>query len=85
MHGFGLETLLLKSRCYHDYCEPRVGNMPTAGSPRLYPFPCHATPRRGAQASTSELYGKIQEERQSETTPFYPRSPYACAKLMAYW
>ena len=37
------------------------------------------------QASTSELYGKIQEPRQSETTPFYPRSPYACAKLMAYW
>jgi len=37
------------------------------------------------QASTSELYGKIQEPQQSETTPFYPRSPYACAKLMAYW
>ncbi len=37
------------------------------------------------QASTSELYGKIQAPRQSETTPFYPRSPYACAKLMAYW
>ena len=37
------------------------------------------------RASTSELYGKIQEPRQSETTPFYPRSPYACAKLMAYW
>jgi GDP-D-mannose dehydratase len=37
------------------------------------------------QASTSELYGKIQEPRQSETTPFYPRSPYACAKLMGYW
>ncbi|EKX51239.1 hypothetical protein GUITHDRAFT_85143 [Guillardia theta CCMP2712] len=37
------------------------------------------------QASTSELYGKIQEPKQSETTPFYPRSPYACAKLMAYW
>jgi len=37
------------------------------------------------QASTSELYGKIQEPRQSERTPFYPRSPYACAKLMGYW
>jgi GDPmannose 4,6-dehydratase len=37
------------------------------------------------QASTSELYGKIQETPQSETTPFYPRSPYACAKLYAYW
>lgn len=37
------------------------------------------------QASTSELYGKVQEVPQSETTPFYPRSPYACAKLYAYW
>lgn len=37
------------------------------------------------QASTSELYGKIQERFQSETTPFYPRSPYAVAKLFAYW
>ncbi|KAK5642805.1 hypothetical protein RI129_008972 [Pyrocoelia pectoralis] len=37
------------------------------------------------QASTSELYGKIQENPQTETTPFYPRSPYACAKLYAYW
>lgn len=37
------------------------------------------------QASTSELFGKIQEPRQSETTPFYPRSPYAAAKLYAYW
>lgn len=37
------------------------------------------------QASTSELYGKIQEMPQRETTPFYPRSPYAAAKLYAYW
>jgi len=37
------------------------------------------------QASTSELYGKIQEPRQSETTPFYPRSPYAAAKIYGYW
>jgi GDPmannose 4,6-dehydratase len=37
------------------------------------------------QASTSELYGKAQEVPQSETTPFYPRSPYAVAKLYAYW
>jgi GDPmannose 4,6-dehydratase len=37
------------------------------------------------QASTSELYGKIQETPQSETTPFHPRSPYAAAKLYAYW
>ncbi len=37
------------------------------------------------QASTSELFGLVQEIPQSETTPFYPRSPYAVAKLMAYW
>lgn len=37
------------------------------------------------QASTSELYGKAQQIPQSETTPFYPRSPYAVAKLYAYW
>jgi len=37
------------------------------------------------QASTSELYGKAQETPQTETTPFYPRSPYAVAKLYAYW
>ena len=37
------------------------------------------------QASSSEMYGKIQEERQSETTPFYPRSPYAVAKLYGHW
>jgi GDPmannose 4,6-dehydratase len=37
------------------------------------------------QASTSELYGKVQEVPQSETTPFYPRSPYAAAKIYSYW
>jgi len=37
------------------------------------------------QASTSELYGLVQEVPQTERTPFYPRSPYACAKLYAYW
>lgn len=37
------------------------------------------------QASTSELYGMVQEVPQTETTPFYPRSPYAAAKLYAYW
>ena len=37
------------------------------------------------QASTSELYGKVQKVPQSETTPFYPRSPYAVAKLYAFW
>ena len=37
------------------------------------------------QASTSEMYGKIQEVPQTETTPFYPRSPYGVAKLYAHW
>jgi len=37
------------------------------------------------QASTSELYGLVQEIPQKETTPFYPRSPYGVAKLYAYW
>lgn len=37
------------------------------------------------QASTSEMYGLVQEIPQKETTPFYPRSPYACAKLYAHW
>ena len=37
------------------------------------------------QASTSELYGKVQEVPQTETTPFYPRSPYGVAKLYGFW
>jgi GDPmannose 4,6-dehydratase len=37
------------------------------------------------QASTSELYGGVYKEPQNETTPFHPRSPYATAKLYAYW
>lgn len=37
------------------------------------------------QASSSEMFGKVQEIPQKETTPFYPRSPYACAKVYAYW
>jgi len=37
------------------------------------------------QASSSEMYGKVQEIPQTEKTPFYPRSPYACAKVYAYW
>ncbi len=43
------------------------------------------TATRFYQASTSELYGKVQETPQTERTPFYPRSPYAAAKLYAYW
>jgi GDPmannose 4,6-dehydratase len=44
-----------------------------------------ATETRFYQASTSELYGKVQEIPQRESTPFYPRSPYAVAKLYGYW
>jgi len=43
------------------------------------------TKTRFYQASTSELFGEVQETPQTETTPFYPRSPYAVAKLYAYW
>jgi GDPmannose 4,6-dehydratase len=43
------------------------------------------TQARFYQASTSELYGKVMETPQSETTPFYPRSPYGVAKLYAFW
>ena len=42
-------------------------------------------PAKFYQASSSEMFGKIQEVPQRETTPFYPRSPYACAKVYAYW
>src|SRR5881296_1601852 len=45
----------------------------TGLSPRFY------------QASSSEMYGKVQEVPQTETTPFYPRSPYGCAKVYGYW
>lgn len=45
----------------------------------------HCPKARFYQASTSELYGKVQAVPQNETTPFYPRSPYAVAKLYAYW
>src|SRR5207249_6174927 len=42
-------------------------------------------PTRFYQASSSEMYGKVLETPQTETTPFYPRSPYACAKVYSYW
>jgi GDPmannose 4,6-dehydratase len=42
-------------------------------------------PAKFYQASSSEMYGKVMETPQSETTPFYPRSPYACAKVYGYW
>ena len=42
-------------------------------------------PPRFYQASSSEMYGKVRETPQTETTPFHPRSPYACAKVFAFW
>ena len=45
----------------------------------------HCPEAKFYQASSSELYGKVLEVPQSETTPFYPRSPYGCAKLFSYW
>ncbi|MCL2700449.1 MAG: GDP-mannose 4,6-dehydratase [Phycisphaerae bacterium] len=45
---------------------------------------CHL-PTRFYQASSSEMFGKVQEVPQKETTPFYPRSPYGCAKVYSYW
>jgi len=45
----------------------------------------HCPEARYYQASSSELYGKVQQTPQTETTPFYPRSPYGVAKLFAYW
>jgi len=56
------------------------------GVVRLLEAMRHTCPEaRFYQASTSELYGKVQENPQNEMTPFYPRSPYGVAKLYAYW
>jgi GDPmannose 4,6-dehydratase len=59
-----------------------VGTLRLLEAIRLLGLECRT---RFYQASTSELYGKVQEIPQTETTPFYPRSPYAVAKLYAYW
>jgi GDPmannose 4,6-dehydratase len=59
-----------------------VGTLRLLEAIRLLGLECRT---RFYQASTSELYGKVQEIPQKETTPFYPRSPYAVAKLYAYW
>jgi len=42
-------------------------------------------PTRFYQASSSEMFGKVVETPQKETTPFHPRSPYACAKVYSFW
>ena len=57
-----------------------LGTLRILEAVRLLGLPC-----RVYQASTSELYGLVQEVPQKETTPFYPRSPYGCAKVYAYW
>lgn len=65
-----------------------TGNVDGLGTLRLLDAirTCNLTKHvRFYQASTSELYGKVQEIPQTETTPFYPRSPYAVAKQYAYW
>ena len=65
-----------------------TGDVDAIGAMRLLEA-IHLTGRAGKtrfyQASTSELFGLVQEVPQKETTPFYPRSPYAVAKLYAYW
>src|SRR3569833_461585 len=58
------------------------GTLPLLEGIRILGLEKHA---RFYQASTSELYGKVQEVPQTERTPFYPRSPYAAAKVYAYW
>ncbi len=56
------------------------------GTARLLEAIRHASPKsRFYQASSSEMYGLVQEVPQKETTPFYPRSPYGCAKVYSYW
>ena len=57
-----------------------LGTLRILEAVRLLDLPC-----RIYQASTSELYGLVQEVPQRETTPFYPRSPYGVAKLYGYW
>ena len=57
-----------------------LGTLRLLDAIRLLDHPC-----KFYQASTSELYGQVQEVPQTETTPFYPRSPYGVAKLYAYW
>lgn len=65
-----------------------TGNVDGLGTLRILEAVCilgMQTKTRIYQASTSELYGLVQETPQSETTPFYPRSPYGVAKLYGYW
>ena len=63
-----------------------TGNTTALGTTRLLEAIRHDSPNtRFYQASSSEMFGKVQEIPQKETTPFYPRSPYGAAKVYAYW
>ena len=63
-----------------------TGEITALGTIRILEAICETGLRcKFYQASSSEMYGKVQEVPQSETTPFYPRSPYAAAKVYAYW
>ena len=82
--GAYLAELLLKKGYVVHGVKRRSSSFNTARVDHLYHDP-HEANVRFYQASTSELYGLVQEKPQRETTPFYPRSPYAAAKLYAYW
>ena len=67
-------------------CPEYTSDIDAMGTLRLIEaVKAHCPEARYYQASTSELYGKVQETPQRETTPFYPRSPYGIAKLFGYW
>ena len=63
-----------------------TGDITAVGTTRILEAIRKAAPKaRFYQASSSEMYGLVQETPQRETTPFYPRSPYGCAKVYSYW
>jgi GDPmannose 4,6-dehydratase len=67
-------------------CPEYTADVDALGTLRLIEaVKAHCPDAKFYQASSSELYGKVLETPQSETTPFYPRSPYGCAKLFSYW
>lgn len=80
-------NLAAQSHVRVSFDEPEhTGNVDATGVLRLLEaIRQSGRPCRFYQASTSELYGKVVETPQSETTPFYPRSPYGVAKLYGYW
>jgi GDPmannose 4,6-dehydratase len=85
---FEIYNLAAQSHVHHSFAMPEY----TAKADGLAPLSIlewirtQSDPRiRFYQASTSELFGRVQETPQTETTPFYPRSPYGVAKLYAFW